>query len=232
VLLGAELARRLEREAGDRVRLLGRGWRVAGVVQPQGNSEDLALFMRLSTLQTASRKVGRINEIRLFAKPGVETDSMAVRLRARHPDLGVFENSDRGNVAEQQTGATLVRYRKAVSWLTALAAAIGLMIASYVNAEERRIEMATIVALGAASMTVLATLVARGAIVGAVGAIAGYALGAGIAIAQDSGAVAAVDWSWEQPVVTVAAAAALSMAASIPVSVRIAFQDAVPVLQE
>jgi putative ABC transport system permease protein len=232
VLLGADLARRLNKMAGDRVTLRGRSWHVARVLPPLGSADDLALFMPLVTLQQMSGAGHSVNEIRLYARQASATAEVAALLRTGHPELSVVRNTDRGDVAERQTAATLRQHRTVIYGLTALAVAIGLMTAAYINAGERRGEMAMLVATGGTATAVLLTLVARAAIVGVVGAVGGYALGAGIAIGQDTSATMSMAWSWVQPVAVVIAAAALSTAAVIPVSIHATYQDHVRALQE
>lgn len=232
VLLGADLARRLDRKVGERVRFLGRRWRVHGVLPPLGSSEDLAVVMQLPTLQEASGVGRSVNEIRLHAKPGAQMVEVTALLRSTHPELSVLSGADRGGVAERQTSATLRRHRKVVYWLTALAVGIGLTIAAHLNAAERRGEMAMLVAMGGTAISVLVTLVARAAIIGLAGGTVGYALGAGITIAQDAGAGLALAWSWTHPAAAIVVAAALGVAAAIPVSVHASYQNHVRPLQE
>lgn len=232
VLLGADLARQLGKQVGERVRFLERSWRVHGLLPPLGSAEDLAVVTRLSALQEA-RGVGTgVNEIRLYARPGAPVADIVARLRDTRPELGILGGADRGGVAERQTAATLRRHRTVVYWLTGLAVAIGLTIAAYLNAAERRVEMAMLTAIGGTAVSVVVTLVARAAIIGLVGALAGYALGAGIAIAQDTGAGLSMAWSWTHPTAAILAVAALSMAATLPVCLRASYQDHVRSLQE
>ena len=232
ILLGSDLARRLGKGSGDRVNLLGGSWLVARVLPALGSAEDLALFMQLSTLQEKSGAGRSVNEIRLYPKPGSPTVEGAALLRANHPELNVVTNADRSNVAERQTAATLREHRNALYWLTALAVSIGLITAAYINARERRVEMALLVTMGGTTTAVLVALVARATTVGLVGAAVGYALGAGIAIAHDAGATVTMAWSLGQPAAVAIAAALLSTAAAIPVSIHATCQDHVRTLQE
>ncbi len=232
VFLGADLARRLGRKTGERVNFLSRSWQIHGILPPLGSAEDLAVVTHLSALQDA-RDVGRsLNEIRLYAEPGAPIAEVSALVRRAHPEFSILAGGARGGVAERQTAATLLRHRKVVYWLTALAVAIGLTITAYLNAAERRIEMAMLVAMGGTSLSVLVTLVARAAMIGLVGALVGYVVGAGIAIAQDAGAGLTLAWSWTQPAAAMLAAAALSTAAAIPVSVHASYQNHVRSLQE
>ena len=232
VLLGADLARRLRKAVGAPITILGRSWWVYGVLPPLGSSEDLAVVMHLSAAQEA-RGVGRsVNEIRLYTTPAAPILEIAALLRSAHPDLSILTSADRGGSVEQETTATLRRHRTVVYWMTALAAAIGLASAPYLNAAERRVEMAMLVAMGSTATSVLVALVARGAIIGVVGALVGYALGAGIAVGQDIGAGLSMAWSWTQPAAAVVAAGALSVAASVPASIHASYRDHVRLLQE
>lgn len=232
VLLGADLARRLGKSTGDRVRFLDRSWQVHGVLPPLGSAEDLAVVVPLPALQAARGVGSSVNEILLYGTPGARIADITAQVRDTHSELNVIAGADRGGTAEQETAATLRRHRMVMYWLSALAVAIGLTIASYLNGAERRLEMAMLVAMGGRTVTVLMTLVARAAIIGAVGALVGYTLGAGIAVAQDASAYLTVAWSWTQPVAAIGAAAAVGVAAAIPVGIHLSYQDHVRSLQE
>lgn len=232
VLLGADLARRLRKTVGQRVSFLGRRWQVQAILPPLGGAEDLAVIVNLSALQKVRGVGANVNEIRLYATPGAEIAEASAILRSTYPDLNILQGADRGDPAEGQTIATLQRHRAVAYSLTALAVAIGLMIAAYLNAAERRVEMALVVAMGGTNLSALAILVARAALIGVVGALAGYVLGAAVAVAQDPGAGLSMAWSWTQPAAAMMTATILSMAASVPVSVQVSWQDHVRFLQE
>lgn len=232
VLLGADGARRLGKTTGDRVTFLGRGWRVDGVLPPLGTAEDLAVIVPLPALQEARGVGGSVNEIRLYVTPDARIADIADLLGRTHPNLGVLLGGDRGSATERETAATLRRHRTVVYWLTALAVGIGLMIAAHLNAAERRVEMAMLVAMGGTTLSVLVTLVVRAALIGLVGASVGYAFGAGVAVAQDAGAGLGMAWSWTQPVAAVGAVAALSVAAALPTAMYASYRHHVRSLQE
>ncbi len=196
-----------------------------------GSAEDLAAIVSLSALQNARGVGASVNEIRLYAIPGAQTAEASGLLRSTHPDLNILLGADRGDPAEGQTMAMLHRHRAVAYSLTALAVAIGLMIAAYLNAAERRGEMAMIVAMGGTSLSALVILVAPAALIGLVGALAGYVFGAAVAVAQDPGAGLSMTWSWTQLALAMMTATILSVAASVLVSVQVSHQDHVRFLQ-
>lgn len=92
--------------------------------------------------------------------------------------------------------------------------------------------MATVVAVGGTGLTVLSMLVSRAAIVGFLGALAGYGAGALISLAQDFESTLVVVFSWRLPLVISGGSVALSILGALVASTFSAFREQVTVLQE
>lgn len=67
VLAGAETARLLGLQAGDRLEIRGRALAVSGVLQPTGSQDDQLLFTRLHTAQQILDKQGRVSMVEVAA---------------------------------------------------------------------------------------------------------------------------------------------------------------------
>jgi putative ABC transport system permease protein len=226
--LGAELARRL---GGPRsIRIGERELPVSGVRPSAGDAEDLAVFLPLAEAQAIAGVTG-VNALRVYLRAGVAPARAEAALRGAALG-GAVVRTDRGEVADGGAQAALARHRLAAYAAMAVVAALCLLIAAHLDAAERRVELATLIAIGASRRTVLGTLLSRAAAVAATGAILGVALGVVIAAGQDGTALSALARAWPVAGATFAAALALGVAAAAPTAIAAATRDPVRELQE
>lgn len=230
VALGPALAAQVRTHPGDEVSVGGERWRVAAVLPSAANADDAAAWAPLGAVQELARAPGAVNELRLYLRPGHPAEAAEAAVRGLGAPASIIR-SDRGEVAERSVPESLRRHRLAGYAVASAAVALVLLIAAHLDASERRVEMATLVAVGGSDATVVGTVVARSALVGAAGAVVGVALGAAIAIVQDPGALSLARAA---PVAGLAllGAMALGMAAAAPVAVGAAVRDPVSDLQE
>ncbi len=97
---------------------------------------------------------------------------------------------------------------------------------------ERKLELATLFAIGSTGSSVLSALILRSIIVGLFGAAFGYALGALFALVQDFGSAIGSVWSLKLILITLAGTTGISVLATIPVTVSAVFSNHVSILQE
>jgi hypothetical protein len=150
--------------------------------------EDLAVFLPLAAARALARDEG-VNELRIFLRAGVSPRDAGAKLSRAVVDAAVVR-SDRGDVADRDTHASLARHRAVAYVVMAGVAALCLLIAAHLDATERRVELATLVAIGASRSTILGGLLVRSA-AGRCRVGAGDAAGAILAATQD----AASRWS-------------------------------------
>lgn len=226
--LGSELARRL----GYPQRFgIGEDPRwVAGVLPSTGTADDTAVFVPIRELQ-ALAAVEAVNELRLFLRAGVSPREAEARL-ARAPLGAAVIRSDRGEVADGEAQQSLSRHRGAAYAVLALVAGLCLLIAAHLDAAERRVELATLVAIGASRWTVLGALLSRSALVAVIGAIAGVIGGAALAVSQAPSVGSIVGGAQAVAAATVAAALALGVVASAPTALAAVARDPVRDLQD
>jgi putative ABC transport system permease protein len=227
-LLGSELARRLG-PAGT-IDVGGRPFRVAGVMPSTGSAEDVAVLLPLEAAQ-ALPSAPAANELRVYLRAGVQPRDAQQRLRRALPGAEVIR-LDRGEVADGETQASLVKHRSVAYVVMGVVAALCLVIAAHLDAAERRIELATLTAIGASRGTLLGLLLSRSALVAAAGAVTGTVAGGAIAVAQDPVVAGAILRSGPFALACIASAVGLGLAAAAPTAFAWTLRDPVPELQE
>jgi putative ABC transport system permease protein len=228
VALGSELARRV----GDvsSVVVAGREHRVGGVLPSTGSGEDLAVLMSREALRALAGVEGS-NALRLFLRAGVSPRDAEARIARSGLGAAVVRH-DRGDVADREAQEALSRHRGVAYAVMAIVAGLCLLIAAHLDAAERRVEVATLVAIGASRWTLLGALLSRSALVAATGAAMGATMGAAVAVAQAPALAAAVAMAWPLTVSTVAAALVLGVVAAAPTALASILRDPVSDLQE
>lgn len=229
--LGSGLARRLGRSEGDVVVIKDSRFRVTAVLPETASADDMALYLPLRPMQELFELPKSVNELRIFPSPGAPIERVASYLSARHAEINVLKTY-RGDVAEGGMNQSLLQNRRVLYAITATVIAFCILVWSYLNAGERRLEMATVVAVGGTRITVLSMLVVRAAIVGLLGAFAGYTLGAAMSLAQDFGSAVTVVFAWRLLFVISGGTVVLSVVGAVIASSFFAFREHVTVLQE
>lgn len=208
----------------------GRPFNVDAVMPSTGSAEDLAVLIPLESAQ-ALLGAPAVNELRVFLRAGVEPRDAQARLAAALPDASAIR-TDRGGVADHDTHASLVKHRAVAYAVMGVVAALCLVIAAHLDASERRIELATLAAIGASRATLLGLLLSRSALVAVAGATAGIIAGGALAAAQDPGVAGAIARSGPFALSCLAAALGLGIASATPTALVWALRDPVPELQE
>jgi ABC-type lipoprotein release transport system permease subunit len=231
IVIGIQLADRLSLREGSMMRLRGSEFRVAAVLPSTATTDDLAVFMPLRNLQELTGVGNVVNEIRLYPLPGNSLEKARAFLKSQRPDLKVIV-PDRDDAARLDIDQSLQQHRWAVYLVMAGITAFCVLIWAHLNAGERRVEMATIVAVGGSGLSIFAILALRASIVGLVGALLGYLAAAVFTLLQDYQSVVAVVFSGYFLATLVAGAVSLSVIGALPVSLASALREHVRALQE
>lgn len=226
--VGSELARRIG--AARRIEVNGRSFEVATVMPSTGSAEDLAALLPLESAQ-GLLGTRAVNELRVFLRAGVAPRDAEARLAAALRDARVVR-TDRGEVADRDTHASLAKHRAVAYAVMGVVAALCLVIAAHLDASERRIELATLAAIGASRATLLGLLLSRSAVVAVAGATAGIIAGGALAAAQDPGVAGTLVRSGSFALACVAAALGIGLVSAAPTALVWALRDPVPELQE
>lgn len=229
VLLGAGLSKRLGVGDGDTVSLRGRRLRVTGILPITGTPKDLVLYLPLKRLQQLTGLAGRVNELRLYPLKGTAHGVIVAEAQRHHSGVKVVQMK-RGVVADRAIGESLRRNRWLLYLILSAAVALSLLAFSFLNASERGLEMATLVALGGRGISVFCVLASRAALVGGLGAFSGYLVGAAMSLAQDYGSAIHAVFSVRLAASVFGAAIVLSVLGSAPISIRLAIQKHVHAL--
>lgn len=228
LVVGAELGRRFR--PGTTIEVGSETLKVARVAQEVGGAEDAAFAAPLALVERlAGRDTAR--ELRVYLRAGVDPGDSERSLRAALPAAAVVRH-DRGPVAASEVQTSLAAHRHAAYVLLAVVALLCLAIAAQLDAAERRVELATLSALGAPGRTMIAVLVLRACTAGIVGATAGAAAATSAAALQDPLVASAWLRWWPVGVVATAAAVGVALLAGAGVGALAALRDPVADLQE
>jgi putative ABC transport system permease protein len=226
--LGSELARRTGMPR--RIGVDGRLFDVAAVMPSTGSVEDLAVLLPLESAQSLLG-TRAVNELRVYLRAGIEPREAEARLAAALRDARAIR-ANRGGVADHDTHASLAKHRAVAYAVMGIVAALCLVIAAHLDASERRIELATLAAIGASRATLLGLLLSRSALVAVAGATVGVVVGGTLAVAQDPRVAGAIVRNGSFAIACVAAALGLGLASAVPTALAWALRDPVPELQE
>jgi len=225
------LAKKMGKREGSTIRLYGSEFEVVGILGMTGAPEDLALFLQLEKLQNLTGLPKAVNEVRLYPRTGTSSEKIKAFLRTHYPQMNVIDTS-RGETAEQEIGDSLRKHRWIVYVITALTVALCTFIASYLNARERWIEMATLVAVGSTGMMVSWLLLARAVILGLFGTLIGFLLGFILALLQDFESTMHITGMWSLFITIMGMVVGFSALGAVPASVTYALKQHVAALQE
>ena len=231
VILGLELARRLGRGKGETISVGDQSMRIVGILAGTASGEDFAAFVLLESLRDSPGRDGAVNLVDVYPRHGVVRDQVIERLGSLRSQINVLVvDQDRSAVGELEQG--LDQHRQALYVVTALMIAICICIWSYLSAVERRMEAATLFALGCDPRSMLLVLATQAAIVGFVGALLGYALGVAVALAQDFQSARGVVLSLQLVFAVEVGVILTSVLGSLPAALLTGYQNHVAVLQD
>lgn len=216
---------------GD-VMAIGRSdYTVREILPSTGTSEDAALFMTLKSAQSVAGMPGRINEISIYLRTGVSADSLIRILKKDYPGLDIIA-SKTGEIAGGGMETTLARHRTILYGMVGFITILLLFAGAVLNVRERRIEIATMYAVGASNINVLAAVACRSLIVGMIGSAAGCAAGALFMLAGDYDSALGPATAGSTYIVAMSTAVVITVLATMPAAILSGYQDHASILQE
>lgn len=204
--MGHALASKLGLAAGAHVTLMGAEFTIAEVHEPQGNADDVSIWVHLAKAQELLGKPDKINAILALSCLCAKRDLERVTrdIAAVLPEAQVIHRIPEANIRldarfrvaalSQETvekeaahHARLGSEREAFAmWLiplTIMAATIWIGLLAWGNVRERRAEIGILRALGLRARQILAVFMAKAAVIGCLGAVMGCLAGYGLGLA-------------------------------------------------
>ncbi|MBX7168690.1 MAG: hypothetical protein K1X74_20305 [Pirellulales bacterium] len=202
VYVGHELGVGLK--PGDSLEIQGRSFRIAAILPEKGSKEDITLALHLSDAQALTNRPGRINQMLAIGcqcagerLPKIraqlaevlpetkitEFNSIAVA-RAEQRDLVAAE---RKTVVEELATHRDERQRQMENFAGVLApvgvlgCGIWVGLLALANVRQRQVEIGLLRALGQGSLRIASLFMGKAVLLGALGAVLGFAAGAGLA---------------------------------------------------
>jgi putative ABC transport system permease protein len=225
VILGVDAAHQVGATTGDRIKLFGTSFEVAGVMPSTGTVDDGRVFAHLHTVQQLAKAGESVNVIEIMACCEDAAGGLVGELRGLFPDAKVATIAQ---VVDTQVAVNRLMTRLSYLFFTILlvvgvASIAGTMFA---NVTERRREIGTLMALGATPSLVSRLFLGKALAIGLAGGVLGY-LG-GTVLAMVLGPYWAGIAVYPVPslaVVAIALAAVVALCASYLPARRAAFID-------
>jgi putative ABC transport system permease protein len=181
LIAGADVAHELKIKAGDSLQMFGESFRVAGVMPATGTTDDGRLFAHLHTVQRLIKHGENVNVIEIMACCEDAAGGLIHQLTELFPDAKVVTITQ---VVDTQVAVNRLMNRLsylffAILLLVGVASIAGTM---YANVTERRREIGTMMALGAAPSLIAVLFLGKALVIGVSGGILGYVTGTALAV--------------------------------------------------
>jgi putative ABC transport system permease protein len=225
--LGEGLAAKLGVKEGSRLKIFSAGGEknleVLAVLRGEAGSFDQGLFAAapLPLAQIITGKIGRLDSIFIIPKQGVALAALSQKLSAAAGDVASIDSPSQ---RAQQAQIATANLRNGMLFGVATALVVGaflVFITMNMAATERRRELATLRALGAARGPLLRLFLLEAALIGALGSGFGVALGLSISrrlvatIPSYFVSAVGVELGYHVPPFAIPAAVAAGIAASV-----------------
>lgn len=164
-------------ELGSQVLLRDHLWTVVGVFEAGGSAYESELWADLPVAQSAFRREGSVNTMRLRVETPDRIDDLAQAV-AEDPRLNVSVQSEHAYFANQSASLilTLELFGRVVAIIMAAGAALAAINSVYSVVAERRVEIATLRALGFDGFPVVASVMIEALALALLGGVCGVAI--------------------------------------------------------
>jgi len=181
VVLGAEVAERLNFRPGDAVTLLGARFKVLAVLPATGTADDSRAFAHLHRVQDLSNSGPVVSAIEVIGCCQDAAGQLVPQLGELLPNSRVVTISQ---VVQTQVGVNRLMAGASVFVLVVLVLVGGASVLSTIssNVRERRREIGTLMALGATPRLVSSLFLLKALWLGVVGGLGGVVLGVATAM--------------------------------------------------
>jgi putative ABC transport system permease protein len=181
VIVGSDAAQTAGIKSGERISLLGKSFRVLGVMPATGTVDDSRIFAHLHAVQPLAKSGESVNVIEIMACCEDAAGGLVAELKEMFPDAKVLTISQ---VVDTQVAVNRLMTRLsylffAILLVVGVASIGGTMFA---NVSERRREIGTLMALGATPSLVSRLFLGKALVIGLAGGALGYLFGTALAI--------------------------------------------------
>jgi ABC-type lipoprotein release transport system permease subunit len=182
LVLGFEIARRLDLNEGDSVTLLGKEFILAKTLTESGNIDDIRVFARLEEIQDMLNMKGRINEIRALnclCLTSEDQDPLLIlrdQLKQVLPEAKIIMDKNIAIIREKQR-LMFEKYFAFVIPFLVVACAVWIAMMVLINVKDRKYEIGVLRALGYGGGDIAALFLGKAIFIGLVGAVLGYIAG-------------------------------------------------------
>lgn len=176
VILGADIAAKLQLTAGATLKLMGETFDVVTVLPETGTVDDSRMFAHLHTVQRLSEAGPVINVIEIMACCEDAAGSLIADLSSELPQTRIVTIA---HLVETQVAVNGLMSRLSWVFFSILLLVGGASIASvmFANVTERRKEIGTLMALGASRQFVTRMFLGKATLLGVAGGVGGFLLG-------------------------------------------------------
>lgn len=180
-IVGAEVAQKLWLKVGVSVELLGKQFRVIGVLPTTGTIDDSRVFAHLHSVQELAKTGEVVSAIEVMGCCEDAAGQLVPELSKLLPDARVVTISQ---VVQTQVGVNRLMARSSLLVLGVLVLVGGISVASATssNVRERRREIGTLMALGATPRFISGLFLLKAIWLGLAGGIGGCLLGLALAM--------------------------------------------------
>lgn len=164
-------------DLGATVDLRRSDWVVVGIFEAEGSAYESELWVDTPTAQSAFRRQGAINSIRIKVSDQARIDSLAVEF-AENPQLDLSITSEEEFFSSQSAGLTTVinTFGYGVATIMAIGAVFAALNTMYAAVISRTVEIATLRALGFGATPVVISVMIEAIVLATLGGILGAAI--------------------------------------------------------
>ena len=190
ILLGNKIAHDKFREpvyVGDEIRIKGKVFRVVGILNEMGSSEDdNAVYMSLKTLEKITGSASSYMMILATTIDGYEPATIAEEIKYRlqqkrgSADFTVLTAEQTEDIVSDVIGSISLAILF-IAIFSIIVGGIGVMNTMYTSVLERRREIGIMKAIGATNNDVLMVFMFESGIIGVIGGVIGASIGLGLA---------------------------------------------------
>lgn len=180
-MLGATLARTLDKKVGDSIEIQGETWNVVGIYKSINVIEDGAVTVPLDQLQPIMAREGRVTGFSVVLKtdrvPPVSVDDVREKIASLRDEEGKRFRLSVLPTQEYITGSMHIQAAHAMAWMTSAVAiligAVSMLNTMFMLVIERTREIGILRAIGWKRSRVLRMVLGEAIVLSAVGAVAG-----------------------------------------------------------